>query len=403
MAVQTISPGVLEVGASHPERRLFDALMPTVHGTSYNSYVVQGTDATALLDPVDEVKASVLFANLEEAGIKRLDYIVNLHTEQDHSGSTRMLLERFPEARLVGTAKVAGLMETHLHIAADRFQILKAGDRLELGGKTLVCHPIPFAHWPDNTMYWLEEDRILFSSDLFGAHYARPDNVFATNSTELRQAARAYFSEIMMPFSTPVARFTKQVRALNPAMIAPSHGQIWYDPDFILSRYERWTGSAKSRAVIIGYVSMHGSTHRIVEKLAVELARRGISVVCRNLVDDPADLMLESGQLIDDMVTAAAALIATPTVLGGPHPAAAYLAVLMNALKPGLRYLGVINSWGWQTKAAETINALTANLRAERLSPLLVEGLPTQEDEARIAAYAAELADKLDAMEDVLD
>ena len=401
MAVQSIARGVLEVGAHHPDRKLFDALMPTVMGTSYNSYLIKGSEATCLIDPVDEMKYDVLLANLRDAGVERIDYLINLHTEQDHAGTTQQLRRLYPEMKLVATAKVAELMETHLHIPVSDFQIMAAGDKLELGDKTLVFHPIPFAHWPDNTMVYLEEARILFSSDLFGAHYARPDNVFGMDSNDLVRAARAYFSEIMMPFSAQCARYTKQVRELDPLMIAPAHGQVWFDPNVILSCYERWTGKQKRRAVVIGYVSMHGSTVAIVEKLSVALARRGISVICRNIVEEPEDLMLQTGHLMEDMVDAAAAIIAVPTVLTGPHPAAAYLALLMNALKPGLRLFGIVGSWGWASKASETLEALTANLRAERLETLMIKGLPNEDDLEAIQVYADALADRLLAMEDL--
>lgn len=402
MPVQPICSNVLEVGASDPDRKLFDALMPTPFGTTYNSYLIIGSEATALIDPVDPDKYRDLLFNLKEVGVEKLDYIVILHTEQDHSGATPMLRRAFPEAQLVGTKKVQELMGTHLHIPSEDFITVAEGDQLSLGDKTLTFYPIPFAHWPDNTACMLEEDRILFSSDLFGSHYANK-KVFSTSSNDQRIAARTYFAEIMMPFRTQCAKYTKKFREMAPHMVAPSHGPVWYEPNHIFDLYERWTGDSVRRSVVIAYVSMHESTAKMIEVLSLSLARHGLSVVCCNIAEEPESLMVETGHVAGELVDAAAFVLATPTVLGGPHPAAAYAAVLVNALKPKTRYFGVIGSYGWATKAAETIEVLTGTYKAERLPSLMVKGLPNDDDIERIRAYGDDLAAKVLAIEDVLN
>ncbi|MGI6546552.1 MAG: FprA family A-type flavoprotein [Fastidiosipilaceae bacterium] len=401
MPIQPICNNVLEVGASHPDRQLFDALMPTPFGTTYNSYLVIGEEATALIDPVDPEKAKDLIYNLKEAGVEKLDYIIILHTEQDHSGTTPLLQKLYPEAKLVGTKKVQELMESHLHIPPSDFLTVAEGDQLDLGGKLLTFYPIPFAHWPDNTACMLEEDRVLFSSDLFGSHYA-DTKVFSTSGNDQRIAARNYFAEIMMPFRAQCAKYTKKFREMAPNLVAPSHGPVWYDPRHIFDLYESWTNNKVRRSVVIGYVSMHESTEKIVEALTLNLNRHGLSVVCRNIAEEPSSLMLVTGHVASDLVDAAAFILGTPTVLGGPHPAAAYAAILVNALKPKNRYFGVVGSFGWATKAADTIEALTGSYKAERLEPLLIKGLPTEEDYQTIKEYADDLAEKILALEDVI-
>ncbi len=402
MSLQVLAPNVFELGASHRDRPMFDALMPLEYGTSYNTYIVVGETHTALIDPVDPMKVDVLLRNLKEAGIEKVDYIINLHTEQDHAGSTPVIMKLYPEAQLVATKAVVDLMETHLHIPREQFRIMAAGETLDLGGRTLEFRPIPFAHWPDNTMVYLVEEGILFSSDLFGAHFAMEENAYHTSSEVLAAATRAYYAEIMMPYNVQVTKYTMQTRELNPRIIAPAHGLIWYDPDFVLSLYETYTGERKRQNVIVGYVSMHDSTRVMVETLAIQLARRGVEYSVRNLVSKPADLMVETGHMSTELVDAAAMVIAGPTVLTGPHPAAAYAAVLFNALKPRVKYFGFMGSYGWGGKAAETIEALTSNLKAERLSPLMIKGLPTEADKEAIRAWADELADKVLALPDPL-
>ena len=227
---------VWSVGAAHPDRELFDCLMPLPFGTTYNSYLLRGEEKTVLIDPVDPEKTDVLMDHLRQAEVTRVDYVVCLHTEQDHSGSIHALLKKWPDARVVVSAKVHDLMMTHVHLADEAMDVVTEEDVLDLGGRTLRFYMIPFAHWPDNTMAYCPEEDILFSSDLFGAHYAAEQD--AQPSDDVRMTtARSYYSEIMMPFATQIAKHTARVQELNPAQIAPSHGPVWQKPEQILSAY----------------------------------------------------------------------------------------------------------------------------------------------------------------------
>lgn len=398
MPFLTIGENLFEVGAIHPDRILFDCLMPTPHGTTYNAYLIVGKDKTALIDTVDPEKSSVLMSNLEDAGVKRIDYIVSLHTEQDHSGSIETVLRRYPEAVVVANAKVKEMAITHLHLAEDKIQLVAEGDKLELGGKTLQFTMIPFAHWPDNYMAHLLEDNILFSSDLFGSHYSTPNKAFSTSSSDQVRAAKHYYAEIMMPYRTHIQKYVSKVRQMAPRLIAPSHGPIWSDPELILSGYDRWAGDAVKSLVTIPYISMHDSTRVMVDRLAVKLAEQGLSVVCRNLGEDTESMAVETGHFITDLVDAAAVVFASSTVLGGPHPAVAYAALVANAMRPKTKFIGLIGSFGWGTQITNIVNTLTGNLKAERLDPVLVKGLPREEDLLRIDALAKELGEKIKAL-----
>ncbi|MBP7401127.1 MAG: FprA family A-type flavoprotein [Clostridia bacterium] len=386
------------VGAEHPDRSLFDCLMPTPHGTTYNSYIIAGEDKTALIDAVDPDKTDVLMMNLREAGVAKLDYLVCLHTEQDHAGSIARVRQEWPDMRVVATAKVRDLLATHVHIPPSAVDVVAEGDVLDLGGRSLRFMPIPFAHWPDNTMAYCEAENVLFSSDLFGSHFAL-SGARDVSDEVLMEAARSYYSEIMMPFRTQIARYTARVRELSPRIIAPAHGPVWTEPYRILDAYGQWTSGRLARMVTIPYVSMHGSTKVMVDRLAAALEAHGVRVRLHDLGAHPDSLTVETGHMIYDLADSAAIVLATPTVLVGPHPAAVYAAVTTTAMKPPARLFGMIGSYGWGSRAAETIAALTADLKAEKMDPLLVKGLPTEEDLARIDAYASDLANKLDAME----
>lgn len=402
MSVLPIGDNVFEVGASHPERELFDCLMPLPHGTTYNSYLIVGSEKTALIDAVDPLKTDVLLKNLKEAGVTRLDYLICLHTEQDHSGSVPAILARYPMARVVSTAKVREFLAVHLNYDPDQVLLAEPDKELSLGNRTLRFLPIPFAHWPDNTMVWLVEEKILFSSDLFGSHFAT-EKAFATTSAEQRLAAKSYYAEIMMPFRAQISRYTAQTRKLLPRLIAPAHGPVWYDPNIILGRYEKWTSDGVKKVVAIPYVSMHDSTRIIVERLAVKLAAQGLSVIVRDLGGRLDSLTIETGHFIMDLVDAAAMILATPTVLGGPHPNMAYAAIVANAVRPKTRFMGLVGSYGWGTQVEKTIAALTANIKAECLDSLLVHGLPTEDDLARIDDLAGLLGEKINQLPNLMD
>ncbi len=402
MTVLPIGDRIFEVGASHPDRQLFDCLMPTPHGTTYNAYLIEGSEKTALIDAVDPLKTDVLMNNLTEAGVEKIDYLITLHTEQDHSGSNAAVLNRYPMAQVVGSEKVREMLATHLNFDPAKVRVVKEGEKLSLGDKTLQFTLIPFAHWPDNTMVWLEEDRILFSSDLFGSHYATP-KAFATSSAEQRVAAKAYYAEIMMPFRQQIMRYTARVRQLNPRLIAPAHGPVWYNPDMILSRYEKWTGDGVKRLVTIPYISMHDSTRLMVERLAVKLSAQGLSIICRDLGQQPDSLSLETGHFIMDLVDAAAVILATPTVLGGPHPNMAYAALIANAVRPKTRFMTLVGSFGWATQVEKVMESLTSSIKAERLNSVLVKGLPAAEDMARLDALAEDLGTRINALPNLIE
>ena len=219
-----ITDRIWEVGAAHPDLAYFDCLMPTPFGTTYNAYLIKGDDKTCLIDTVEPEYASVLLDNLAELGVERLDYLICLHTEQDHSGSYNDVRRRYPDVQILGNAKTCELMVAHHTLSEDEIGLIKPDDRLELGGATLRFIMTPFAHWPDNYMAYLEEEEILFSTDLFGSHYAADDPANPDETTQINEA-KTYYAEIMMPFRPQLAKYTASVRALAPRMIAPAHGR----------------------------------------------------------------------------------------------------------------------------------------------------------------------------------
>ena len=381
MAPRKLKEGVFSVGAIDWDRRLFDSLIPLPLGTSYNAYLVRGSSKTALLDSVEPALAKDLLANLDELGINKLDYVVCHHAEQDHSGAIPAVLERFPGARVVTNQKCADLLATHLRIPATSCDIVADGAVLELGGKSLQFVFAPWVHWPETMFSFAREDKILFTCDFFGSHLAT-GTLYAEDEHHVYLSAKRYYAEIMMPFRQKYPAYLQKVEAMAPAIIAPSHGPIYHRPQFILDAYKDWTSDKVKNEAIIAYVSMHGSTRRMVDRLVDRLVGQGVGVKQFDLAT------IDIGELAMGLVDAATLVLATPTVLGGPHPAAVYAAYLAGAIKPKLRHAVIIGSQAWGGKTVDTLKGLLAGLKLELFEPLMSKGLPTAEDLAAVDRLA---------------
>jgi flavorubredoxin len=376
MVSREVVNGIFWVGALDFDRRIFDELIPLPEGTSYNAYLIRGSEKTALIDTVDPSKEYELISNLVKLGVDRIDYIVINHAEQDHSGTLPMILEFYPDAIIVTNEKCRDFLVALLHIPPEMFKIIKDGETLSLGDRTLEFLITPWTHWPETQLTYLREDRILFSCDLFGFHMATSD-LFITDETAAYQSAKRYYAEIMMPFRGSIRGYVERVKALPLSMIAPSHGPINRHPAFILDAYADWVSDAVKNEVVIPYISMHGSTEKMVEHLTDALIARGITVKPFNLSQT------DIGELAKALVDPATVVIGTPTVLFGPHPQVVYATYLANLLKPKVRFASVIGSYGWGGKAVDVIAKMLDHVKVEILEPVMVKGLP---DEATVKA-----------------
>ena len=382
MKPREIRKNVFLAGAVDWDRRLFDALIPLPQGTSYNAFVVVGSQKTALIDSVDPSKWPELEGQLD--GLPAPDYIVVQHGEQDHSGCVALLANKYPGAAVVTNEKCRAELVDHLHIAADRFQLVADGESIALGGKTLTFVFTPWVHWPETMCTWLEEDKVLFTCDLFGSHLATTD-VFAAEATVLAGAKR-YYAEIMMPFAAQVAKNLDRLAQYPAQIVCPSHGPLYDRSAFITDLYKEWASGDPKNLATLAYVSMHDSTRLMADHLTAALVQRGVAVERFELTGT------DIGELAASLVDAATVLLGTPTVHAGPHPAAAYAAMLANSLKPKARFVGVFGSYGWAGKAVERLAALLPNFKGELLEPVMAKGLPRDEDYAALDALADAVA-----------
>jgi flavorubredoxin len=317
MKAREIRPEIYWVGAIDWDRRLFDELILLPDGTSYNSYLIQGTEKTVLIDTVDPAMEDVLLSRLDELEVYKIDYVVTNHAEQDHSGSLPAVLDRYPQAKVICTPKCKTILKDLLLISGDRIITIEDKETISLGNKTLEFIHAAWVHWPETMLTYLKEDRILFPCDLFGSHLAT-SNLYVTDERYVHEATKRYYAEIMMPFRTNIEKHLGRLKDYDIELICPSHGPIYNRPEFIMTAYNSWVFDVPENIVVLPYTSMHGSTRQMVRYFVEALTQKGVTVKQFDLST------VDIGKLAMALVDAATLVIGAPTVLVGPHPLVAY-------------------------------------------------------------------------------
>ena len=351
------------------DTRLFDSLIPLPDGTSYNAFLIKGSKKTVLIDTVESQFAGDLMTQLEN--VPKLDYVVSLHAEQDHSGSIPHVLSRYPDAKLITSPKAKGMLMDLLRIPEETFITVSDGENLSLGDKTLEFIHTPWVHWPETMVAYLKEDKILFSCDFFGSHIASSE-LYVTDEARVYEAAKRYYAEIMMPFRNVIKKNLKKIASYDITIIAPSHGQIYSRPSFIIDAHKEWIEGPSKNLVVLPYISMHNSTKKMVDYFVASLVEKGVNVEQFNLT------VTDIGKLAIALVDAGTIVIGTPTILAGPHPNVVYGAYLANALRPKAKFLSIIGSYGWGGKTVEILAGMIPNLKVEVIEPVLAKGLPSE-------------------------
>ncbi len=354
-------------------------------GTSYNAYLVEGSEKTVLLDTVDPAMSDVLMSQLEN--VPRIDYVVAHHAEQDHSGTIPQVLAKYEDAQVIASPQGKKMLVEHLRIPGERVITVDNGETLSLGDRTLEFIHTPWVHWPETMSTYLQEDNILFTCDFFGSHVATTD-LYVRDEARVYEAAMRYYAEIMMPFRRVINKNMEKLEGREIDLIAPSHGPINDRPSFILDAYRGCVSEKPKTAVVLPYISMHGSTREMVEYLVSALVERGVTVYQFDLA------VTDIGKLAITLVDAATIVIGAPTVNVGPHPVVAYAAYLANALRPKLKFASIIGSYGWNTKVVERIAGLIPDLKVEILDPVLCKGGPREDDFRALDHLAASIAEK---------
>ncbi len=387
MIYKKIKDDILYAGLNDKDRIIFDELIPLDKGTSYNSYIIKGSEKTAVIDTMYPKFTNEYIKSFDENGITTVDYIIANHGEQDHSGSIPALLEKFPSAILITNSVCAKNVQEMLLVPENRIKIITNNEEISLGNKTLKFVIAPGVHWPDTMFTYIKEDNIICTGDFLGAHYIF-DDVFATPSEDLEKSAKKYFAEIMMPFSTVCRKYIKQIKDLNVEMILPSHGPIHKDPNYILNLYEDWAGERGKNLVLLPYVSMYHSTEEMIDYLAKKLKEKGIDSVKYDMAEG------NLGDLAMALVDGTTLVMGTSMVLAGPHPAAFNTVYLASVLRPKMKIASFIGSYGWGGDLFGKMAEMLAPLRLDVIEPILVKGKAKAQDYVKIDRMAEIIYEK---------
>lgn len=385
--MKEIRDNIFYCGLNHRERRLFDELIPLPVGTTYNSYYVKGSEKTAIIDTMYPPKSDEYLEKLEKSGVTKVDYIVANHGEQDHSGTLPKMVKKFPEAKILTNPKCKEIIQEMLHIEDEKFQVVADGEEISLGDKTLRFIHAPWVHWPDTMFTYIPEDKFIFTCDFLGSHSPFED-LYAPETCELLSAAKRYYAEIMMPFRNFCKKYVQKLKEMDIETIATSHGPVYKNPKFILDAYEKWTADECANEVVIPYVSMYESTKEMVDYLTEKLSDKGITAKPFNVAEE------DLGELAMELVEACTVVFGSSMVLAGPHPAAVTAAYLAGILRPKVKYVSFIGSYGWGGVLFEKLGQALSAVKAERLTHVLVKGKPKQEDFEKLDVLVEEIYQK---------
>ena len=361
-----VKDDIFWVGALDFDIRTFDVVMYTEYGTTYNSYVVKGTEKTALIETAKDKFFDEYIERVNDiAEIEKIDYIIVNHTEPDHSGSIGKLLKINPNITVVGSPFAIKFVG---EIINQKFNslVVKDGDTLSLGGKTLSFINAPFLHWPDSMYTYIKEDKTLFTCDSFGCHYC-DEKVFNDKiEGDFIDAYKYYFDCIMGPFKDYVQKALAKIKDLEIETICPGHGPVLRtDIEKYVNLYAEWSKNEKLDNVVVCYVSSYGYTKELAEEVAKGVSNAGLNPILHNL--ETAD----KASVLADIATAKGLLIGSPTIADDALPPIWEILISLNAnVHKGLS-AGVFGSYGWNgtgiTNVEGRLKQLKFNMPIESL------------------------------------
>ncbi len=394
-----LSERVHWIGALDPNLRTFDIILKTANGTSYNAYIVRGSEGVAVIDTVKEGFADAFFTRLESvADYSEIKVIVLNHLEPDHTGALPELMRRAPQAQLFISQKAQSMLKGLLKQDALNFTTVVTGDSVSLGDRCLQFLHTPYLHWPDTQCTYVPEEAMLFSGDVFGCHFC-DNRLFNDQVGDFRFSFEYYYAHIMRPFKAYVLQALELIEPLPLTLIAPTHGPILRDrPDRYIQRYRQLSNPAlhnelnhNQKTLLIFYISSYGNTRRMAE--AIYQGAMQVEDVRVSLYD------LEGGEVapfVDLIEEADGLILGTPTINGDAvkpiWDLLSSLAVVSLKSKLG----GVFGSYGWTGEGVRLVEDRLRGLKLRVPIPgLRVKLIPTDDELLECHAFGLELAQEL--------
>lgn len=396
----SLSDRVHWIGALDPTLRNFDIILKTANGTSYNAYVVRGSEGVAIVDTVKENFADDFFARLETvARYEEITVIVLNHLEPDHTGALPELMRRAPQAQLYISQKAQSMLKALLKQDNFKFTPVMTGDKVSLGDRSLAFLHTPYLHWPDTQCTYLEEEKTLFSGDVFGCHYC-DTRLFNDEVGDFRFSFEYYYAHIMRPFKDYVNRALDLIEPLLPLnKIAPAHGPLLRDqPQRYVKRYRELSLSplhseisTGEKTLLIFYISSYGSTRRMAE--AIYEGAMGVEHVRVSLYDLEGS---EIAPFVDLIEGADGILFGTPTINGDAVKPVWDLLSSLVVINLRSKVGGVFGSYGWTGEAVKMVEDRLRGLKLRVPIPgLRLKLIPTDEEIIICREFGHELAQEL--------
>ncbi|MDZ7737645.1 MAG: FprA family A-type flavoprotein [Bacteroidales bacterium] len=395
--VVRVSDDVSWIGILDYDIVTFDIVMETEYGTSYNSYFINA-DKKAIIETAKEKFADTYIDKIKQlADPSEIEYIILNHTEPDHSGSLRHVLRLAPEATVVGSGNAIRYLKEMVDIPF-KSMVVKDGDSLDLGNKTLSFISAPNLHWPDTMYTYLEEDKLLFTCDSFGAHYC-DDRIFDDKVGDFDDAFKYYFDVILKPYSRFMLKAIDKIRPLEIDAICTGHGPVlrkgWKKYVDLSEKYARdyldITSGERKKRVLIAYVSAYGYTEEMAEAIAMGIESEGNTEV--KLLDIEH---ISMGDVEAEIVKSDGLLVGSPTINQNILVQVYKLFAVINPLRDKNKLAASFGSYGWSGEAAGII---ASNLKSLKLKVMdenaAFKFRPEEEKRTELVAFGNRFAKEL--------
>jgi flavorubredoxin len=349
----------------------------TLQGTSYNAFLIVD-EKTVLIDTVKKEFADQLIDNI--SGVidpKKIDYVISNHTEMDHSGGLPRVMHRIGEDKPLYVSKM-GLKNHSRHFSQKwNYHVVGTGDEVNLGSRTLTFLETRMLHWPDSMFTYLKEDKILFSSDGFGQHYAGHENFDDEIGDEIMRHAKKYFANILLLYSPLILNLVETVTELGLEidMICPDHGIIWRkDPGKIINAYVKWAKQAPEKKAVVVHDTMWHSTETMANEIASGIADQGVAVKPINIRNS------HRSEIMTEVLDAAAVVVGSPTINNQLFPTVADFLTYMKGLKPKNKIGAAFGSYGWSGESVKLINKELEDMKFDVIDPgVRIQYVPDKE------------------------
>ena len=338
----------------------------TYQGTTYNSYLIMDEKIT-LIDAVKKEFADELLANISQiVDPKKIDYVISNHTEMDHSGGLPRVMHKIGEDKPLYCSKM-GQKNLSKHFPQKwNFQPVENGGELSLGNRTLTFLETRMLHWPDSMFTYVKEDRLLFSSDAFGQHYAGLERFDDQMGDAIMPHAKKYFANILLLYAPLILKLVEKVTEMGLAidMICPDHGILWRkDPSKIINAYVEWSTQKPKRKAIVVYDTMWHSTEAMGEAIVNALGEEGVDARLMHLRNcHRSDVMTE-------VLDAGAIIVGSPTLNNGLFPTVGDFLTYMKGLKPLNKLGAAFGSYGWSGEAAKLVTKELEEMKFDIIDP----------------------------------